>query len=273
MVKNEPRRIRYPIAPSARLFDKIALKIGSIPLVYCPVCGSIARIKEIKDNLRESCLCTKCKSTNRQRQLAYVLCKSVSTLRKKRMRCLMDIVSDSPIIIYNSEAHGAIHNSLSRIKNYICSEYYGPQHKSGDMVNGVLHEDLMNLSFKDESFDIVLSSDVLEHVPRPYDAHREIWRVLKPNGRHIFTVPFYQTEFLDETRAVHSETGELCLIKEPQYHGDPLNTEGVLVYTIFSLQMLVEMRKIGFRTNLYHLYKPCYRILGSNSILFEAIKI
>lgn len=189
------------------------------------------------------------------------------------MRCLKDVVADQSLIIYNSEARGAVHNNLSRMKNYICGEYYGPEHKSGEMVNGVLHEDLLSLSFKDESIDIVLSSDVFEHVPRPYDAHRQIWRVLKPNGRHIFTVPFYQTEFLDETRAVHDENGEPCLIKEPQYHGDPLRPDGALVYTIFSLQMLVEMRKIGFRTNLYHLYKPWYGILGSNAIVFEAIKV
>ena len=44
---------------------------------------------------------------------------------------------------------------------------------------------------------------------------------------------------------MHDENGELRPIKEPQYHDDPLNPEGALVYTIFSLQMLVEMRKIG----------------------------
>ena len=65
------------------------------------------------------------------------------------------------------------------------------------MVNGVLTEDLMNLSFADETIDIVLSSDVQEHIPRPYDAHREIYRVLKPNGRRICTVLFLQIEFLD----------------------------------------------------------------------------
>jgi SAM-dependent methyltransferase len=267
--------VKYPIYPQTRLFDKIALKIGAIPAIFCPVCGNVAAVTAIKDNLRESCLCTRCKSINRQRQLAYVLCKALSSIRQKRIHCLRNFVSDSDIdlAIYNTECTRAIHNNLSGMKNYICSEYYGPQYKSGEMVNGVLHEDLINLSFVDETIDIVLSSDVLEHVPRPYDAHREIWRVLKPKGRHIFTVPFYQTEFLDETRAMHDENGELRLMKEPQYHGDPLRPEGALVYTIFSLQMLVEMRKIGFRTNLYHLYKPWYGILGSNAIVFEAIKV
>lgn len=264
--------IRYPISYQTKLLDRIALKIGAIPVIFCPVCGNINPIVRIKENLRESCLCIRCISNNRQRQLAYVLCKSLSNVNRKRMRCLKDIVADQSLIIYNSEARGAIHNALSRMKNYICSEYCGPQYKSGEIVNGVVHEDLMNLSFKDASIDIVLSADILEHIPRPYDAHREIWRVLKPGGKHIFTVPFLQTEFIDETRAMHDKNGELRLIKEAQYHFDPLRPEGALVYTNFSLQMLVEMRKIGFRTNLYHLYKPWYGILGPNALVFEATK-
>lgn len=267
------KHINYPIYPRTRLFDRIALKIGALPVIFCPVCGNMAPAARIGENLRESCLCIRCKSTNRQRQLCYVLCESLSSIRKKKVRCLSDLANHPDLVIYNTECIRAIHNSLSRMNNYVCSEYHGPQYRSGETVNGVLHEDLMNLSFDDASIDIVLSSDVLEHVPRPYDAHRQIWRVLKPGGRHIFTVPFHLTEFLDETRAVHDENGELRLMKEPKYHGDPLRPEGALVYTIFSLQMLVEMSKIGFRTNMYHLYKPWYGILGSNAIVFEAIKV
>jgi SAM-dependent methyltransferase len=267
------RHIKYPIYPQTRLFDRIALKIGALPLIFCPVCGNIATVVSIRENLRESCLCVRCKSNNRQRQLAYVLCKALSSIKRQGMHRLKDIAADQSLTLYNAEASGAIHTNLSRMKNYICSEYYGSDYKSGETVNGVLHEDLMSLSFEDESIDVAISTDVLEHVPRPYDAHREIWRVLKPGGRHVFTVPFYQTEFLDETRAVQDENGELCLVKEPQYHEDPLRPKGALVYTIFSLQMLVEMARIGFRTNLYHLYKPWYGILGPNAIVFEATKV
>lgn len=153
------------------------------------------------------------------------------------------------------------------------SEYLGPTHKSGDYVNGILHEDLMQLSFENETFDRVLSADVLEHVPDPYRAHREIHRVLKTGGSHIFTVPFNQTEFLDERRTILGENGKPVFIKEAVYHHDPLRPEGALVYTIFSLEMLIELRRIGFRTNTYHLYKPWYGILGSNAIVFEATKI
>lgn len=42
---------------------------------------------------------------------------------------------------------------------------------------------------KDASMDVVLCTQVLEHVPRPWDAVREIERVLKPGGTLILSVP------------------------------------------------------------------------------------
>jgi len=47
------------------------------------------------------------------------------------------------------------------------------------------------LSFADDSFDVIICHQVLEHVPNADQAVREIHRVLKPGGRVIVTVPFY----------------------------------------------------------------------------------
>ena len=48
---------------------------------------------------------------------------------------------------------------------------------------------LMEMSFPDESFDLVVHSDTLEHVECPLTALREIKRVLVEGGATIFTVP------------------------------------------------------------------------------------
>lgn len=40
-----------------------------------------------------------------------------------------------------------------------------------------------------DRFDTVYSSQVLEHVPRPQDAIRQMYRILKPGGRLLLTVP------------------------------------------------------------------------------------
>lgn len=274
-MKNKVNKfIKYPlyISPSSWL-EKLMVKLHFGGIAKCPVCGSFTLIIITQENLRETCICIKCKSKNRQRQIAYIACHVVGFAKQKHISSIKDFTKLDNFVVYNTEAKGAIHNQLSKMESYICSEYFGNSYKSGDLVNNIMHQDLMNLSLSNESVDLVISSDVFEHIPDPYKAHKEVYRVLKSGGRHIFTVPFYQTEFLDEDRTIINSKGNTVFLKEPIYHEDSIRPEkGALVYKIFSLEMLIKLRKIGFRTNLYHLYKPLYGILGPNAIVFETIK-
>lgn len=43
------------------------------------------------------------------------------------------------------------------------------------------------LPYQDNSFDSVISSGVLEHVPNDYESIKEVYRILKPNGYFIIT--------------------------------------------------------------------------------------
>lgn len=58
-------------------------------------------------------------------------------------------------------------------------------------INGVelKVEDVTNLSFKDNSFDIVYALDTLEHIKEIELAIKQIKRVLKPNGKLIISGP------------------------------------------------------------------------------------
>ncbi|MCJ8275732.1 MAG: class I SAM-dependent methyltransferase [Bdellovibrionales bacterium] len=50
-------------------------------------------------------------------------------------------------------------------------------------------EDAQNLSFNDESFDVVCTNECLEHVPDPQKALSEMTRVLKPGGYLVIIGP------------------------------------------------------------------------------------
>jgi SAM-dependent methyltransferase len=173
--------------------------------------------------------------------------------------------------IYNAEANGPLHQALADVPGYVCSEYIGDGYAPGASVDGVRHEDLERLSFADATIDVMLSSDVLEHVADAYRAHRDIFRVLRRGGMHIFTVPFMAGE-RDEVRARRVE-GRIEHLSEPIYHGDPLRPgQGILVWRIFSGEMLTRLREIGFETETLRLHQPRHGILGDNAWVFVARK-
>lgn len=49
--------------------------------------------------------------------------------------------------------------------------------------------DITEIPVADGTFDVVLCTEVLEHVPRPIEALREMVRVTKPGGRLFLTAP------------------------------------------------------------------------------------
>ncbi len=61
--------------------------------------------------------------------------------------------------------------------------------RAGGDVAGVRHEDLTRLTYPARPFDLVITSETLEHVPDLAAALAEIRRVLVPGGVHLFTVP------------------------------------------------------------------------------------
>jgi len=88
-------------------------------------------------------------------------------------------------------------------------------------------EDLAQQTFDDESFDIVITQDVLEHLLEPCKAFQEIYRTLKPGGSHVFTVPWY---YWQETKVrARMNNGKIEYIEKPDYHGNPIDSKGSLV--------------------------------------------
>ena len=60
---------------------------------------------------------------------------------------------------------------------------------AGHVLGSYPEVDMQNLPYRDGTFDLVVHSDTLEHVPDPLQALRECRRVLTPGGACCFTIP------------------------------------------------------------------------------------
>jgi SAM-dependent methyltransferase len=107
------------------------------------------------------------------------------------------------------------------------------------------HEDLCALSLPSDTFDLVTTNEVLEHVPDLDAALREMCRVLVSGGRHIGTMPFH---FLNAVGVVHARIVESQLVhlREPEYHGDPFGNSGSLVFEIPGWDIVERAQAAGF---------------------------
>lgn len=158
-----------------------------------------------------------------------IRCKSIP-----RMRALRKVLDSYTQNRYNLKIHESSPNKnqilwMKEYKNYSYSYYYeklplGYQINNSSCTN----QNLCDLTFEDNSFDIFITQDVLEHVVNPFEAFREIERVLKPGGVHIFTTPIYLFS-KTKPRIKYDESGELTFIEEPIYHGNPISGSGSLV--------------------------------------------
>ena len=113
---------------------------------------------------------------------------------------------------------------LSRAKTYIRS-FYEEGH-SLELKDGAVCLDITRLALEDESLDLIVSSDVLEHVPCLDRALTETARVLRPGGVHLFTVPPRAIT----TRRAEIINGTVQHIEPPEHHLDPLSREGILAF-------------------------------------------
>lgn len=66
----------------------------------------------------------------------------------------------------------------------------GLQTKEWDNTKLDIVSDIINIPVDDNSFDVILCTEVFEHLPDPVSAVKEFSRILRPGGSLIATAPF-----------------------------------------------------------------------------------
>lgn len=240
---------------------------------YCAVCGqdttfvtsyqwSSTTYDDGRDepNWREHVACSRCGLVTRLRATIHHL--QTTSLRRNSRVYLTERVT--PFYSFMAQ----------RVDDIVGSEYLGPNLAPGQMVNGVRHEDLQGLSFPDQSFDLIVSLDVLEHVPDFRSAFGELYRCLKPGGRVVIAVPFAQRSAENVVRAELLPDGSLVHHLPPEYHGNPVDHEGgSLCYRYYGWEMLDYARSIGFsKAAAYSYWSKRYQYLGTENWIFEFVR-
>jgi ubiquinone/menaquinone biosynthesis C-methylase UbiE len=78
-------------------------------------------------------------------------------------------------------------------------------------LTNVIQGDIENMPFEDQSFDVIILNEVLEHIPNQMEGLREIYRVLKPLGKLIVFSPNRLYPF--ETHGVLSKKSDNIISK------------------------------------------------------------
>lgn len=142
----------------------------------------VVKYRIIGAGYREQDYCPVCKSTYRHR-MVWLYLQELKIWHHK-----MTVLHIAP--------EEMIARMLSRMKqlNYITGDTDPDRYRH---FTDAIRVDITQLSFADETFDIIICNHVLEHIPDDRSAMKEIQRTLKPEGFALLQVPL--SEILEKT--------------------------------------------------------------------------
>ncbi len=243
--------------------------------IFCNVCDTktmmVYSFPSLKNDFlskthkyRETLSCTNCGATMRRRTIAHALLNAVNTLTNDGKINSIEKLADSGrhIDILDTEDYSPISQRLSRLPEYITSKYLPDKEMGINLYSNVYNIDLEKITFDSERFDIIITSEVIEHVRDYKSAHREIHRCLKKGGYYIFTVP-YNDNIKKHRILVDTSTNEDVFLEKPQYHGDAIRGK-ILAYRVFGREIHDELKNVGFEVKFHLVDNPESGIFGGD---------
>jgi SAM-dependent methyltransferase len=168
------------LAPTSRRVRKLAVQVPrrAIDLVdparyhECPCCGELAiSFLPQGPSQRENARCPSCGSAERNR-LQWLYLRDKTNLFTDRLEAL------------HFAPEVALRARLTSLPDLI--------YHSADLTSNraAEHFDICAIPYADDTFDVILCSHVLEHVPDDRKAMSELFRVMRPGGWGMIDVPF-----------------------------------------------------------------------------------
>jgi len=212
---------------------------GFACLETCPVCGGHAFIRSpilwdalIREwdlspaeveyiDLQQGMSCAECKNNLRSMTLAASIIRAFHYFGTLQELCGRDPRFRGLTMIEINPA-GGLTSTLELL----------PNHK----LHAFPEFDMQHMELKDESVDVIVHSDTLEHIPTSRNALRECWRTLKKRGDLFYTVPII--------------VGRMSKRREglpPSYHGAPgIDADDLKVQTEYGADFWCEAFEAGF---------------------------
>jgi SAM-dependent methyltransferase len=200
----------------------------ALTIARCPFCGPTVFVRLRREPI--GVRCARCGASAVHLSLGWALRDRIAQLGDSDV---CELSSRGPLVAY-----------LRRRARSIATSEYFPGLASGSMHAGIRCEDVQDLSYADESFDLVTHTEVLEHVPDDARAFAELYRVLRHGGTMLFTVPLHGgPETVERARL---RDGKVEHLLEPVYHNDPLRAQGILAFRDYGSDILDRLRDAGF---------------------------
>lgn len=216
-------------------------------IIHCSVCGHVGPTSRAgQKSIREAYKCEKCQCSLRFRDQASLILDEFGKGLATNLEELANSGLLNDVRIYEAAFAGPYKRRLQHLPYYV-SSYFFEDVNPGESKDGIRCEDLTQLTFASDSFDLVITSDIFEHVFHAQKAFKEIYRVLAHGGVHIFTIPIKLPIPEKSVDRAILENEKVKHLLEPVYHraGDGSDC---LVVTDWGQDLFTMLSGIGFKT-------------------------